>query len=61
LPTFKEAIEKMGSLDILINNAGILGNIGNNIETTTLEQWELVMNTNLRSVFLISQVCSMFV
>jgi len=32
-----------------------LGNVGNSIETTTLEQWETVMNTNLRSSFLITQ------
>jgi len=51
----KEAVAKMGGLDTLVNNAGILGNVGNNIETTTLEQWNLVIQTNVTSAFLMTQ------
>ena len=42
--------EKSGSLNILINNAGI-GN-GGDIESTDMETWKLVHNVNLDSVFL---------
>ena len=42
--------EKSGSLNILVNNAGI-GN-GGDIESTDMETWNLVHNANLDSVFL---------
>ena len=42
--------EKSGSLNILVNNAGI-GN-GGDIESTDMETWKLVHNVNLDSVFL---------
>ena len=42
--------EKSGSLNILVNNAGI-GN-GGDIESTDMETWKLVHNLNLDSVFL---------
>jgi len=42
--------EKSGSLNILINNAGI-GN-GGDIESTDMDTWKLVHNVNLDSVFL---------
>jgi NAD(P)-dependent dehydrogenase (short-subunit alcohol dehydrogenase family) len=42
-------IEKWGSLDVLIANAG-LGYFGN-IETLTLEQWKETIDTNLSGVF----------
>lgn len=44
-----ETIKKFGKLDILINNAGILES--GTIETTTLEQYDRVMNTNVRSIY----------
>ena len=39
----------MGSLDILVNNAGIL-EMGT-IENTSLEQYDRIMNTNVRAVY----------
>mgnify|MGYP002386724894 FL=1 len=51
----KEAVEKLGGLDTLVNNAGILGSVGNNIETTSLEEWSRVLQTNLTSAFMLTQ------
>lgn len=45
----KLTIERWQQLDVLINNAGI-GEAGT-IETTNLEQYERVMNTNIKSVY----------
>ena len=42
--------DKSGSLNILVNNAGI-GN-GGDIESTDMDTWRLVHNVNLDSVFL---------
>lgn len=44
-----KTIDKFGKLDVLINNAGILES--GTIETTSLEQYDRVMNTNVRSMF----------
>ncbi|XP_071486511.1 3-oxoacyl-[acyl-carrier-protein] reductase FabG-like [Diadema setosum] len=42
-------VDKFGKIDILINNAGILTT--GNIENTTLEAYDNIMDTNVRSVF----------
>ncbi len=44
-----QAIEMMGGLDVLVNSAGILKS--GNIEATSLELWDEMMNINVRSVF----------
>jgi len=44
------AVEKFGKLDILVNNAGITRDTL--ILSMTDEQWDVVMNVNLRAVFL---------
>lgn len=44
-----ETIKKFGRLDVLVNNAG-KGQNGT-IETTSLEQFDDIMDTNLRSVY----------
>ncbi|HZW38007.1 MAG TPA: SDR family oxidoreductase [Ignavibacteriaceae bacterium] len=44
-----KAIEKYGKLDILSNNAGIQKY--GTVETTSLEDWNEVMNVNLNSMF----------
>ncbi|XP_062553284.1 3-oxoacyl-[acyl-carrier-protein] reductase FabG-like isoform X2 [Armigeres subalbatus] len=44
-----ETISKYGKLDVLINNAGIIAN--GSIENTSLEQYDEVMNTNIRAVY----------
>ena len=50
-----EATETFGQIDVLINAAGIIGN--GTVETTTLEDWDKMMNINLRSVFYLMQKC----
>ncbi|GIU81376.1 MAG: glucose 1-dehydrogenase [Acidobacteria bacterium] len=50
-----ETIETFGRIDVLINSAGIISN--GSIETTTLEEWDEVMNVNLRAVFFLMQKC----
>jgi NAD(P)-dependent dehydrogenase (short-subunit alcohol dehydrogenase family) len=50
-----ETVDSFGQIDVLINSAGIIKN--GSIETTTLDDWDRMMNINLRSVFLLSQKC----
>jgi len=45
----KEALEKYGRLDVLVNAAGIL--TSGSIENTTLKDWDRTMAVNLRAVF----------
>ena len=47
---FKQAIEELGTIDILVNNAGIQNDAP--IDRMTLEQWDLVIGTNLTGQFL---------
>lgn len=49
-----ETIVKFGKIDVLVNNAG-LGESAD-ILTTTLDQYDQVMNTNVRSVFHLTQL-----
>jgi len=54
LKTLVQTIEKdFGSIDILVNNAAIRPNT--KISDITLEEWDLVFNTNLRAPFFLSQ------
>jgi 2-deoxy-D-gluconate 3-dehydrogenase len=48
-----EAAERLGRLDILINNAGI--NVRKAPQDYSLEEWKLVLDTNLTSAFVASQ------
>ena len=48
-----KTIEKFGKLDILINNAGY--HISKNVEELSEEEWDFIINTNLKSVFLCSK------
>lgn len=45
----EDVIAKYGRLDVLVNNAGIIGN--GSIEDTSLEQYDEIMNTNVRAVY----------
>jgi NAD(P)-dependent dehydrogenase (short-subunit alcohol dehydrogenase family) len=47
------AIAEFGRVDILVNNAGI--NINKSALEMTEEEWDLVLDTNLKSYFLASQ------
>jgi len=50
-----EVIDTWGRLDILVNNAGILGNSALRFSDYTAEDWDMVLQTNLRGTFLMSQ------
>lgn len=47
-------IKRFGGIDVLVNAAGIIAN--GTIENTTLEQWDTMMDINLRSVFRLTQL-----
>ena len=49
-----EAIKRLGHVDILVNNAG--ASWGAPAEDHPLEAWDKVMNLNVRSIFLLSQL-----
>ena len=51
----KETVRKFGKIDILINNAAY--HISKNVEETTEEEWDFIVDTNLKSVFLCSKYC----
>lgn len=46
----KETIEKLGKIDILVNNAGVTRD--NLLMRMKEEEWDTVLNTNLKGVFL---------
>lgn len=48
-----QAVEKLGGLHILVNNAGIIRR--NDSVDFTEEDWDAVVDTNLKSVFFLSQ------
>lgn len=48
------AIQSFGGVDILVNCAGIIAS--GTIENTTLENWDYMMNINLRSIFYLTQL-----
>jgi NAD(P)-dependent dehydrogenase (short-subunit alcohol dehydrogenase family) len=48
------AIARFGGIDVLVNAAGIIGN--GTIENTTLEEWDVMMDVNLRSLFRMTQL-----
>lgn len=50
---FEEISEKSGRLDILVNNAGT--SRAQNIFETSEADWDFILNTNLKSVFLCSK------
>ena len=57
--SFEDVFEKIantkgiGMIDILVNNAGVLGG---NIKTSTIEEYDNVMNANLRGCFFLSRI-----
>jgi len=51
-----EAIERMGSIDVLINNAGI--SIRHDFLDITAEAWDKVVGVNLKGVFYVAQAAA---
>ena len=49
----RQTLLKIGPVDVLVNNAGILSN--NKAEATTPEEWHKVLATNVASAFYVSQ------
>ncbi|MFA5468135.1 MAG: SDR family oxidoreductase [Sphaerochaetaceae bacterium] len=49
----QEAGEKLGSIDLLINNAGI--SLNKPLEKTTIDEWNTIMNINARAPFFLCQ------
>jgi NAD(P)-dependent dehydrogenase (short-subunit alcohol dehydrogenase family) len=49
----KLVVEKWGKIDILVNNAGM--NIRSQALQVTDEEWQMIMDTNLKSAFMLSQ------
>lgn len=50
-----ETVESFGQIDVLVNAAGIIKT--GSIADTTLEDWDSMMNINLRSLFYLTQRC----
>lgn len=50
-----ETIKDYGQIDVLINGAGII--LNGSIENTSLEDWDAMMNINLRALFIMTQKC----
>jgi NAD(P)-dependent dehydrogenase (short-subunit alcohol dehydrogenase family) len=49
----ERTISEFGKIDILVNNAGgVAGSKGGDIETATEEDWDRVLNVNLKGAFL---------
>jgi len=49
----RQTVEQLGKLDILFNNVGIIRRAS--VVETTEEEWDRVMATNVKSVFLLSK------
>ncbi len=50
-----DTFEHFGQIDVLINAAGII--LNGSIENTTLDDWDKMMNINLRSLFYLMNRC----
>ncbi|KAJ8709076.1 hypothetical protein PYW07_008902 [Mythimna separata] len=51
-----ETIEHYGRLDVLVNNAGVIGMGG--IKNSSMETYDKVMNTNMRSVYQLTMLAA---
>ena len=53
---FKQAVDKLGSVDVLVNNAGLTRD--NFLMRIDEKDWDLVMNVNLKGAFLCTKAAS---
>ena len=53
-----ETVDSFGQIDVLVNAAGIIKS--GSIEDTTLDDWDKMLNINLRSVFYLCKVVMPF-
>ncbi len=53
----EETVASIGGIDILVNNAGIIRR--NDLEEFTEEDWDAVVDTNLKSLFFLSQAAAL--
>ncbi len=51
--TIDAILKEYGHIDILLNNAGVA--VGGGVETLTEEAWDKSMDTNVKSIFLVSK------
>lgn len=57
LDSFNDSVSKYGKIDILVNNAGVSGAP---IADATPEEFDAVMDTNLKGVFFLSQIAGKY-
>lgn len=50
-----DTAETFGQIDVLVNAAGII--LNGSIESTTLDDWDKMLNINLRTIFYMMQKC----
>ena len=51
----EETVRSLGSLDILVNVAGVIQNPHDSAEKVPLEEWGRIIDTNLRGTFVCCQ------
>ena len=52
-----EALDKLGTLDVLVNNVGIHVEAGKPCHEVSVQAWDRVLAVNLRSFFLFAKFC----
>jgi len=51
-----DTVDNFGHIDVLVNSAGVIKN--GSIETTSMDDWDKMMDLNVRSVFALIQKCT---
>lgn len=54
---FQKALSFVGHIDILVNNAGL---VGGNIDVVSEEQYDAILDTNLKGVFFLSKIVAQY-